>query len=520
MATVSYNFLPNGDTEIIDDIQPDKTITDEPIVSPPPASTPAEIRNNLFGLKQGTPIAMAYEGMLSADEGKDRPFDYTPNVDTQELPTNKDEITKDTILEFWNYCDEAYFSKEKYDAKEEKYGDERDDSRLYEQNGSECRVYMWENKMVISFRGTDTTQGYLSSAFLSDILTDLSTKIQSLEYIGIGDNYTSDYRGIAHQGFMDYAMELYPTLMNLIYKVYGSEVEELYVCGHSLGAIAGQIFSYKLLVEESIPTKAVYTFGSPTGIFSFGDVLENEMNIINILHTHDIVGYVAPFFQHHGYKVMIDLDNNIHVYKPFEDLPSHYYDKEAVMKYALRKNGVYREDVGDMRTDITTRVQELQDASVINKEMDREYDTYVNSGVFAKNLDNIRSFISSLNYKPQQASAYRIAKILTEADKFYHTQYGDVLKNIPDIINLKPDTNSYSNPDIRLNHTPEKDRYKYQGSIHGEHLYKDLLDEKLVTTKNAVEGVYITHLNKTQPLGIYFYEKDEDILNKAIVFYN
>ena len=166
MATVSYNFLPNGDTEIIDDIQPDKTITDEPIVSPPPASTPAEIRNNLFGLKQGTPIAMAYEGMLSADEGKDRPFDYTPNVDTQELPTNKDEITKDTILEFWNYCDEAYFSKEKYDAKEEKYGDERDDSRLYEQNGSECRVYMWENKMVISFRGTDTTQGYLSSAFL------------------------------------------------------------------------------------------------------------------------------------------------------------------------------------------------------------------------------------------------------------------------------------------------------------------------------------------------------------------
>ena len=308
--------------------------------------------------------------------------------------------------------------------------------------------------------------------------------------------------------------------MNLIYKVYGSEVEELYVCGHSLGAIAGQIFSYKLLVEESIPTKAVYTFGSPTGIFSFGDVLENEMNIINILHTHDIVGYVAPFFQHHGYKVMIDLDNNIHVYKPFEDLPSHYYDKEAVMKYALRKNGVYREDVGDMRTDITTRVQELQDASVINKEMDREYDTYVNSGVFAKNLDNIRSFISSLNYKPQQASAYRIAKILTEADKFYHTQYGDVLKNIPDIINLKPDTNSYSNPDIRLNHTPEKDRYKYQGSIHGEHLYKDLLDEKLVTTKNAVEGVYITHLNKTQPLGIYFYEKDEDIANKAIVFYN
>ena len=519
-SSVSYNFLPNGETKLVDDAPFDKTTAEE-IVAPPPASTPAEVRNDLFGVKQGTPLAMAYEKELVKDVDLDRPFDYTPNVDNQELPTEKDEITKDTILEFWKYSDEAYFSKEKYDAKEEKYDDERDNSILYESNGSECRVYKWSNKMVISFRGTDTTQGYISTTFIDDLMTDLSSKIQSLDYIGIGDNYASDYRGMVHQGFADYTMDLYEELVELVYEVYGSEVEELYVCGHSLGAIAGQIFSYKLLVEESIPTKRVFTFGSPTGIFSFGDVLENEMSIINILHTHDVVGYLAPFFQHHGYKIMIDLDNNIHTYKPFQDIPSHFYDKDAVIKYALRKNGVYRENIKDERLDITSRVQELQDATVIQAETDREYDKFINTGKISNAMDNVRSIITSMLYKPQQEALFKIGKILREAyPVFYHTEYGEVLKKIPDIINLKPETNSYSNPDIRLNHTPEKDRYKYQGSIHGEHLYKDLLDNKLITTKNSNEGIHIKHLNKIQPLGIYFYEKDEDIANKAIVFYN
>ena len=523
MVKVNYNFLPSGETELIDDvIQPDKTVTSEPIISPPLASTPAEVRENLFGLKQGTPVSMAYNAMLATDEGKDRPFDYSPDLDNQELPPDKDEIKKETILEFWKYSDEAYFNKEKFDAKEVKYEDQRDESRLYEINGSECRVYQWGKKMIISFRGTDTTEGFITTTFMTDILTDLSTKIQSLNYIDIGDTYTSDYRGIVHQGFADYTMHLYPVLARLVNSVYGSEVEELYVCGHSLGGIAAQIFSYKLLVEENIKAKTVYTFGSPTGIFTFGDVLENDMNIINVLHTHDIVGYLAPFFQHHGYKIMIDLDNNVHVYKPFEDIPSHYYDKEAVIKYALRKNGVYG------REDITSRVKESQGeldryglALAINKEEDKVYDKYVNSGKISNNLDNIRSFVSSMNYRPQQESLYKIGKILREAGMtFYHTQYNDFLQKLPDIINLKPETNTYNNPNIRLNHTPEKDRYKYQGTIHGEHLYKDLVDEKLITTTNTTEGIHITHINKTNPLGIYFYEKDEDILNKAIVFYN
>ena len=116
---------------------------------------------------------------------------------------------------------------------------------------------------------------------------------------------------------------------------------------------------------------------------------------------------------------------------------------------------------------------------------------------------------------------FKISKVLREAGMtFYHTRYNDFLQKLPDIINLKPETNTYNNPNIRLNHTPEKDRYKYQGTIHGEHLYKDLVDEKLITTTNTTEGIHITHINKTNPLGIYFYEKDEDILNKAIVFYN
>ena len=522
MVKVSYNFLPNGSTELIDDIQPDNTVEDETITAPPPVSTPSELRNDLFGVKQGTPVAMAVDEMLKKDVDLDldRPFDYTPLLDNQELPPEKDEVTKDTILEFWKYSDEAYLSKEKFDAKEIKYGDERDNSELLEINGSECRIYRYNKKMIIAFRGTDTTEGVISSTFLKDILTDLSTKIQSLEYIGIGDNYQSDYRGMVHQGFADYVLQLYDALLNKIYPLYGSDVEEIYTCGHSLAGIASQIFSYKLLVEESIPTKRVFTYGSPTGIFTFGDILENEMSIINVLHTHDIVGYVAPFFQHHGYKIMIDLDNNIHVYKPFEDIPSHYYDKEEVLAYALRKNGVYREKV-ETTEGSSTREKDLNYDTTISDKTDKEYDKYINRGIISQNLDNIRSFMTSLLYKPQQQAGLKIAKILMEADRFYHTAYDDVLQKIPDIINLKPDTNIYSNkPDLRLNHTNEKDRYDYQGSIGEAHIYKDLVDNKLITTKNKKDGVHIIHLNNIKPLGIYFYEKDEDIKNKAIVFYN
>ena len=50
-TTVLYNFLPSGGVEEITDNKQKPKQTSEPIIAPPPASTTAEIREELFGIK-------------------------------------------------------------------------------------------------------------------------------------------------------------------------------------------------------------------------------------------------------------------------------------------------------------------------------------------------------------------------------------------------------------------------------------------------------------------------------------
>ncbi len=309
MATkVSYDFLPNGETiEIKDDSRTnaDRTTTEE-VVAPPPASTPAEIRENLFGLKQGTAQNMAYEKFLENDIDKDRPFDYSvEKLDNQELPTNKDEITKATILEFWKYSDEAYFSKEKFDAKEEKYGDARDKSVIYETNGSEARVYIWDEKMVISFRGTDMYSGSnwwtnttIRTRKFSDY--DLFKKRMNLDKL-------SDLE--LHKGFGDAMLITYDTVRLQIDTFRG---RNLILTGHSLGGAMANLFYYiyerdVINVEKKLPITHCVTFGSPRSIRNYEpySIRYNTQcpNNIRIFNKLDIVPYLPRR------RAMTDFDN-------------------------------------------------------------------------------------------------------------------------------------------------------------------------------------------------------------------
>lgn len=490
----------------------------------PPVGSPDQIEADLFLLKQGTPVSMAYDAMYinaNGDPDLERPFDPTPvKRERGELPADKDVVHVDLLQEFNRYCDESYMTEEVFMNREVKYGDERDNSILIVNGGSEARVYIYGKKMVIAFRGTDTSQGFISGEFVTDLMTDLSTKIQSLGYIGIGEDYHPDYRGMVHQGFADYVLQIYEPLKQLVLHHYGGDVEELYVCGHSLGGIASQIFSYKLFVEESIKANRIITYGSPSGIFTFGNVLEQELSIINVMHTHDIVCLVAPMFRHHGYKVVIDLDYSVHVYKPFEPIPYLYYEPDTALEYALRKNGAFRSRLADETGDITSRVQALQDDENLGATVDKDYDNYVNSGTIYRTVDNIRSFLSSMLYKPQQQVLSRVGTIAMEADKFYHTAYSDTLERIPPgTVNLKPETVA-RHPNPRLHTTHSKDRYKYKATVGGHTLYTDNRDDKLVKVSNSVQGVDIAHINRTEPLGLYFYKKGDDIEGKAIVFYS
>jgi len=148
-----------------------KKQTDDPITVNyeylPPVGSPDQIEADLFLLKQGTPVSMAYDAMYinaNGDPDLARPFDPTPvKRERGELPADKDVVHVDLLQEFNRYCDESYMTEEVFINREVKYGDERDNSILIVNGGSEARVYIYGKKMVIAFRGTDTTQGFMSS---------------------------------------------------------------------------------------------------------------------------------------------------------------------------------------------------------------------------------------------------------------------------------------------------------------------------------------------------------------------
>lgn len=493
--------------------------------------------DDLFGTKQGESKPMTHQTSLDFQESAPtdyfRPFDEYDNEyqDIEKDIAESKVVSKRELQEFEEYCEEAYMSKREFDLIDQKipqYYDGRKDSYLVEVGNAEARIYEYydsaynEQRLVIAFRGTtppsmkrpfsDTIE------FARDVMTDLSTKVQNLEYIGIKTKDVNA-KGIVHQGFADYVNLLYEQLLAII--KFQQPNTKLYICGHSLGAAASIIFSYMIFMREGIVPTRIYQFGAPMGIWTFGDNLNKNLPIINVLHTHDIITPVSALFKHHGTKLVFDLDGNLTPYAVNMEVPMYHrqkYERERLL-FALRKNGAYREN-----STIAEQVRNLKGSKEPSPLLDNEYDSVINSYTFTNFLDNIGAIYENYKQPAQQEALAQIQTMLYEAGfTFYHTRYKQTIDEWKNN-QVKIDEFRYfsklfqHDPNPRAYHHKPEDK-KYHSSIGDSHFYTDS-GGNFYYGSNSVVDLNYHPIGNTEPLGIMFYDKNMNIQDKAIVFYS
>ena len=494
--------------------------------------------DDLFGTRQGDEKDMTRKTAFDFQEGA--PVDYYRPFDEYDNQYHKVErqidsskiITKRELMEFNAYAEEAYMSEREFDMKTRgiQYLDNRKESFLVAVGNAEARVYEYydskldERRLIIAFRGTtppsmkkpfsDTIE------FVRDVMTDLSTKVQNLEYIGI-TNPDPSTKGIVHQGFADYCNALYDQLTAIIkYTVRERPKAKIYLCGHSLGAISCVVYGYMLLQREGIHTTRIYQFGAPMGIWTFGDAISKTLPIINVFHTHDIITPVSALFKHHGTKLVFDLDGNLTAYPVGMEVPN--YDN---MKYAgerlllaLRKNGAYRDG-----TTLEEQITSLKEPGAPDPLRDDEYDKIINQYSFTNFLDNLGALYTNYKQPAQREALAHIGTILREAGfNFYHTRYRQTIDEWKDksiqIDKFRYFANLFKHdPNPRSFHN--KHGFNYHSSLGNQPIYTDI-NGNFFFGSNSVGSMNFHPIGNTQPLGLIFYDKNMNINDKAIVFYS
>lgn len=516
--------------------------------------------SDLFGTRQGDEIPMNKQTSFDFQEGAKtdyyRPFDEYDNLyhEVEENITESKVITKKELIDFQRYSDEAYMPQYEFD-RENQYEDGRKRSYLIIVKNAEARIYDYydeehqEKRLIIAFRGTtrpsmkrpltDTLE------FSRDLMTDLTSKVQNLSYIGIHrpsqpDTYGStlgeggihnrksklDFtdlmgRGIVHQGFADYVNYLYRQLVALIKSQ--PKGTKLYICGHSLGAGASAVFSYMLFKRENIIPTRIYQFGSPMGIWTFGDELSKNLPIISVIHTHDVICPVSAMFKHHGTKLVFDLDGNLTTYPPNLEVPLFSYQDfigERLL-LALRKNGAFR--TGSSVDDQVNYLLNPLDFVFGRPDgiVEPEYDQVINYFSGFNLFSNIGAVYQNFKQPAQRRALMRIKTILSESGTdFYHGMYKEIVdgwKNKQvNIEEFKYFAKLYKHdPNPRgYHHKYDKD---YHSSIGDSDFYTDSNGD-LFLSSNSIVNVNFHPLNNTEPLGFIFYDKNMNISDKAIVF--
>lgn len=492
---------------------------------------------DLFGTKQGerkpfqSKTAMAFQEDAPPDLY--RPFDEYDNENQKvdkEIENSKI-VSKRELTEFNLYSEEAYLNERDFEEKRKRipYKDGRDDSFLVIVDNAEARIYEYtaknrERRLVIAFRGT--TPPSMSKPltdtfeFVRDVMTDLSSKVQNLKYIGI-DNPDPETKGIVHQGFADYCNALYPQLTSIVkWNLKTYKDVKIYFAGHSLGAISSVVYAYMLSQREGIIPERIYQFGAPMGIWTFGNAISKTLPIINVFHTHDIITPVSALFKHHGTKFVFDLDNNLTIYPVGVEVPNYANQRFAGERllFALRKNGAYQEG-----TTIEQQAISLKEPGAPQPLRDDEYDKIINQYSFTNFLDNIGALYRNYKNPAQQEALGHITTMLQQAGfTFYHTRYKKTIDDMKDKV-VHIDTFRYfanlfkHDPNPRSFH--HSHGYDYHSSLGGQHLYQDNAGNLFYSTDDP-NNINFHPINNTQPLGLIFYDKNMNIDNKAIVFYS
>ena len=457
----------------------------------------------------------------------DRPFDS--NIESLVDPKLEYPITlkKSTLLEMWKYSQLAY--DRKIDTSKELYTSwiirginetiegqqiRGGDPNIY--TNAMCRVFSFPDKLIFAFKGTDI---YSNDALMGDVLSDLQVEIDNLSLLGANPNNPNiphDNLGIVHQGFNRFVNSLFPEILQTIQN--HPDIPFIFL-GHSLGSISALIAGYRLYIETGLKPERIYQFGAPMGITTFGSI-GRILDIINVIHTHDIVPNFMSIFNHHGTKIVIDIHNNYKVYQRDEHIPFIYKEPDTTKAYLVKKNF----NIKDISWDSYFQGRGSAFTSFFNT------------------VENIKSLWNALQYPLLKRGRDRSFEIIKEyGGVSAHTKYQDHIENaLPDDI-LLPSFDLVSK-DLRevfrkkgngVEYNPrDKSRYKFKPiddvytdnkeyitSHDTHHIYRDkttneisIINQRKGQIKNRQLG------GNTNPLGLYFYENDEDIINKVVMF--
>ena len=457
----------------------------------------------------------------------DRPFDSNINVEVDPKLEYPISLKKSTLLEMWEYSQLAY--DRKIDTSQELYKSwvirginesvegqqiRGGDPNIY--TNAMCRVFLFPDKIIFAFKGTDIIS---VDALMGDVLSDLQVEIDNLSLMGANPNNPNiphDNLGIVHQGFNRFVNSLFPELLQTIQN--HPDIPFIFL-GHSLGAISALIAGYRLYIETGLKPERIYQFGAPMGITTFG-CIGSILDIINVIHTHDIVPNFMSIYNHHGTKIVIDIHNNYKVYQRNEHIPFIYKEPDTTKAYLVKKNF------------------NIKDVSWDNYFQGRgsAFTSFFNT------VENIKSLWNALQYPLLQKGRDRSFEIVTEYGGISaHTEYREHIENaLPDDI-LLPSFDL--DGDIRevfrkkgsgVEYNPrDRSRYKFKpiDSVYTDnkeyitshdthHIYRDKTTNEISIINQRQGQIKNRVLSSTnnKPIGLFLYETDEDIVNKVVMF--
>ena len=515
---------------------------------------------DIFGTKQGQRVPMedtasyANRRQFQEDAPADlyRVFDTYDNLSEE---TDKDiaesiTITKYELNEFNEYSSiEAYMDEAQFDSESGggffPYDDGRKDSYLVSYNNAEARIYEYydeyykDQRLVIAFRGTQFPYNPLNysdfTAGLDDLITDADIKTHPLTYIGINTD-NPEAMGIVHQGFADYVNNLYDKLTQTIKTFKGFYPRgKVFICGHSLGAVAALIFSYMIFMRENITPDRIYQFGAPMGIWTFGDHINKNLPIINVFHQYDVIPPVSALFKQHGVKLVFDGDNNLTPYAVNQEVPG--YDIAGVdnpmamsarLVVALKLNSAFQPNTSTLEQ--ITGIEKLRQTGIGDTAASILKAGWEKMVAVSNYLSGYQQYYTEINDNLMlevqrqgiiQSSQKAGLNVLSQ--RFYHTSYR---RTIDEWKNKSIEIPNFRYRDKLFKHDPNPrgyhhdHDYTYHSSIDGQHLYMDANGDFFMGV-DTPSSLAFHPLNNTEPLGLIFYDKNKnDLANKSIVFYS
>lgn len=217
------------------------------------------------------------------------------------------------------YCDKSYLEElfEAFGARIKFYQSKADRHGVV--RGREAYLAIWDDKAILSFRGTEADDKLKVKLRENEKLSALSHKILPPEFsislvpTDIVDDLNFSpvtFRGIngqsqLHRGFFEATEELWPEISGDLEKLELTSPDQLFVTGHSLGAAMAVIAGVKY------PFNKIVTFGEPSVGNDIDNTIDPDCAHIRYVNGIDPVTKIVPrsMYEHHGeLKAIEDID--------------------------------------------------------------------------------------------------------------------------------------------------------------------------------------------------------------------